>query len=137
MNTPRFRSVQPAYLARGLRSGAATLLLALLCLAASAAQAKDYTFSWQANPEPVTGYKLHYKKGGTGISPTAPFNGTGAAEGPSPIDVGKNTSFTVSGLDDAAVYFFTLTAYNENGESELADVITVAPKPNIHIIQAK
>lgn len=111
------------------------ILLACFFVGAVEVAAKDYTFSWQPNPEPVTGYKLYYKKGGTGISPAPPFNGTGATEGASPIDVGKQLSFTITGLDDAAVYHFVLTAYNENNESEYTNVVTVAPKPTIYGIQ--
>jgi hypothetical protein len=85
---------------------------------------KDYSFSWSANEEPVEGYKLYYKKGG---SSGPPFGGTDAAEGPSPINVGKVTSATISGVEDDTTYHFALTAYNGSEESDFTDVITVFP----------
>ena len=84
--------------------------------------AKDYSFTWSANPEPVEGYKLYYKKGG---EPLAPFNGTGAIQGPSPISIGKQTTFTITGLDDNATYYFALTAYDGSEESGYSDIVAV------------
>ncbi|PHR28852.1 MAG: hypothetical protein COA36_06030, partial [Desulfotalea sp.] len=94
-------------------------------LGVAAAVAKDYPFSWSANGEPVQGYKLYYKKAG---SAGPPFAGTDANEGVSPIDLGKVTSFTVTGLEDNTTYRFALTAYNGSEESDLTDVITVFPE---------
>ncbi len=91
---------------------------------ATFAHAKDYTFSWTANPEPVTGYKLYYKKGGTAAPP---FNGTDSPLGPSPITVGKKTTFTITGLQDNTTYHFALTAYEGTNESEFSQVLTVLP----------
>ncbi|MFT5700537.1 MAG: PKD repeat protein [Desulforhopalus sp.] len=88
---------------------------------------KSYSFSWSANAEPVEGYKLHYKKGGIA---GPPFDGTDAAEGISAIDLGKVTSFTVSGLEDNITYHFALTAYNGSDESDYTDIITVFPESN-------
>jgi PKD repeat protein len=84
--------------------------------------AKDYSFTWSANPEPVEGYKLYYKKGG---DPVAPFDGTGASQGPSPITIGKQTTFTISGLEDNAIYYFALTAFNGSEESGFSDIVAV------------
>lgn len=126
------------HLHKGWRYYSATMLALSLCLGtATASLAKSYSFSWQANPESGVAYKLYYKKGGTGITPTVPFNGTEAAEGVSPIDVGNQTTFTVNNLDDNSIYHFTLTAYNDTGESEYTTVVTVGSKPVIKIIQAK
>ncbi|GAB6192897.1 fibronectin type III domain-containing protein [Desulfocastanea catecholica] len=97
----------------------------LVCLfATTIAYAKDYSFSWSANPEPVEGYKLYYKNGGTAAPP---FDGTAAVEGQSPINVGKVTTFTITGLEDNATYHFALTAYNGNDESAFTEIITVSP----------
>lgn len=96
----------------------------LVCLfAATLASAKDYSFVWLANPEPVDGYKLYYKKS-TVSGP--PFDGTEALEGPSPINVGKKTAFTITGLEDNRTYYFALTAYSGNEESVFSEIIFVA-----------
>ena len=89
-----------------------------------AAFAKDYSFSWTTNSGDIEGYKLYYKKGGVAATP---FNGKDAWEGPSPIDIGNYTTFTINGLEDNTTYHFALTAYNGNEESDFTDVITVFP----------
>lgn len=95
----------------------------ILCMVATpSAWAKDFKFAWTANPEPVEGYKLYYKKGG---SAGPPFDGTGSFQGPSPLNVGKQTTFTVRGLEENTTYHFTLTAYNSSGESGFSTIITV------------
>lgn len=94
------------------------------CIGISTAAAKDYSFSWSPNAEPVEGYKLYYKNGGEA---GPPFNGTSATEGSSPVDLGKVTTTTITGLEDNTTYHFALTAYNGNEESDFTDVITVFP----------
>jgi chitodextrinase len=91
------------------------------------AYAKDYTFSWSANPDPVEGYRLYLKRGGEA---GPPYDGTNALKGPSPINIGKVTTFTISGLEDNTTYHFALTAYNGNDESGLSQNITVFPEDN-------
>jgi PKD repeat protein len=115
------------------------LWFAIICtillygLGGTVAVAKDYSFSWSANAEPVEGYKLYYKKGGSVTPPfdAADFDGTDAAEGGSPIDLGKVTSFTINGLEDNTTYHFALTAYNGSEESDFTDVITVIPDSSL------
>lgn len=104
------------------RTFIALCLTTLFLLAATESFAKSVSFTWTANPEPVEGYKLHYKKAGTASSI---YDGTGAVEGASPINVGKQTTYTVTGLDDNTTYYFTLTAYNGTEESSYSTVITV------------
>lgn len=104
-------------------------------LTATESLAKNYTFTWTANAEPVEGYKLYYKKDGAA---TQPFGGTGAAEGVSPIYVGKVTTFTVTGLDENSTYHFALTATNGSEESGYSDIVTVSPdRPSPQLIQIR
>ncbi|NCC04819.1 MAG: fibronectin type III domain-containing protein [Proteobacteria bacterium] len=102
----------------------ALCLVGLGLLVTAPALAKDYTFTWSANPEPVEGYKLYYKKDGAAAPP---FDGTGATEGAAPIDVGKVTTYTITGLDDNATYHFALTAYSGSEESGYSAIVTVNP----------
>ena len=93
-----------------------------LLLVATGAGAKSVTLQWDANTDPtVAGYKIYYKVGTGG----APFNGTGASEGPSPVTVGKNTTKVLNGLSDSQTYTFSVTAYDAAGfESDYSNSVT-------------
>jgi VCBS repeat-containing protein len=99
--------------------------LILLCftLLASTVQARDVVFSWTANSEPVDGYRLYYKTGTSG----APYDGTGALEGNSPVDTGNVTRFTLHGLSDTQTYYFVVTAVSGAQESNYSTELTVTP----------
>jgi hypothetical protein len=64
--------------------------------------------SWTASTSTdVAGYRLHY-----GPSQNPPYNGTFAAEGVSPINVGNVTSFGLSSLVNNSRFWVTVTAYD-------------------------
>ena len=91
------------------------------------AHALDITLQWDANTETdLAGYKVYYKTGTAGPS----YNGTGATEGSSPIDVGNTTGITLHGLNEDTTYFFAVTAYNtaqqESGFSNEVDALGVS-----------
>lgn len=86
--------------------------------------ARDVSFIWTANPEPVTGYKLYYK---TGTDSAQPFQGTGLTEGDAPIVLGDVTTYTVTGLSPDETYSFVLTAYNDIQESVYSEIVSVEP----------
>ena len=98
--------------------------------------ADDATFTWSANPEPVTGYRLYYKIGGDN---SLPFenNSIDLPAGHSPIEVGKVTSYTITGLSPDQTYHFALTAYSGADESQYSTVVTVNPAPAIMKISIK
>ncbi len=98
------------------------LLCAILLFFSVPAFAEDITFTWTANPEPVTGYRLYYK---IGEDSSPPYNGTGLNEGPSPIPTGKVTTYTVTGRDTNEKYHFVLQAYNSTEESGYTDPVPV------------
>jgi parallel beta-helix repeat protein len=50
----------------------------------------------------------------------APYNGQGAVEGSSPIDVGNASTFTLHGLQSGVAYYVTVKSYNNEGASEYA-----------------
>lgn len=62
---------------------------------------------WHGNPEAdVIGYRLYYDIDGG----SPPYAGTGAEQGNSPIYVGLDTTYTLSGLDPALTYYVSLRA---------------------------
>lgn len=95
--------------------------IVLLFSLSGQASALDVTLAWSTDPA-VDGYKVYYKAGSSG----PPYDGTGAAEGDSPIDVGWLSEFTLRNLSDDEDYYFALTAYNEYGESGYSPEVTTA-----------
>ncbi|MFW5792119.1 MAG: fibronectin type III domain-containing protein, partial [Desulfohalobiaceae bacterium] len=95
-----------------------TFSLALFCLACSAGQAwaEEYTLTWDANSEPgVAGYKVHW--------------GPESRHYTFQKDVGKQTSCTVTNLQDQTVYFFAVTAYDSSGqESDYSVEVAAVPR---------
>lgn len=93
------------------------LMLLLLVGLTGGAWAKTVTLAWDASPSDVSGYKIYYKAGSSEL----PFNGTGAAEGSSPIDVGKVLTYSINSLPGDQDHYFAVTAYdaagNESGYS--------------------
>ena len=91
------------------------------------AYAVDVTLQWDANTESdLAGYKVYYKTETSGPD----YNGTGAFEGSSPIDVGNVTQYTLTDLDEDVIYFFAVKAYNttqqESGFSNEVDALGVS-----------
>jgi hypothetical protein len=99
------------------------LLLTFICYISSvvSAQARDVVLQWNANTESdLAGYKVYYKAD----SAATPFNGTGCVQGSSPVDVKKQTSTTLNGLDSSKTYYFAVTAYNTAGkESSYSNIV--------------
>ena len=88
------------------------LALALLVGLASDVYGAAVTLLWDASPgQNTAGYKLYYKKG----KPGPPYRGVGANEGPSPINVGNTTTFTLTGLDEVETYYVAVTCYDAQG----------------------
>jgi predicted outer membrane repeat protein len=77
--------------------------------------------NWQA-VSGATGYKVYYD-----VDRGFPYQGTGANEGDSPIDVENTTSFTISGLNLGTRYYFAITAYNPEGESWYSEEASAGP----------
>lgn len=93
------------------------------------ALALDVTLQWDANTEDdLAGYKVYYKN--LSDTPGPIYDGTGALEGDSPIDVGNVTTITLHGLPDGVTVDlrnrFAVTAYNIMGlESGYSNEVSV------------
>lgn len=83
---------------------------------------QDITLSWDASPTSgVTGYNVYYKASNMDF----PFDGIGAAQGASPIDVGNVLTTKLTGLSDGVNYFFTVTAYdNSSNQSTYSNIVS-------------
>ncbi|MGD9244542.1 MAG: hypothetical protein PVH36_06385 [Desulfobacterales bacterium] len=83
------------------------------------AYAANVTIAWSSNSEPdLAGYYIYYKTGSSG----APYNGTGAVEGNSPIQVPladfnnpAYPEYTIHGISNTETTYFVLTAYDTDG----------------------
>ena len=106
--------------------GFVVLNIALLMLWVIPVNALDVTLAWDADPA-VDGYKVYYKSGSSG----PPYDGIGAAEGDSPIDVGWVDEFTLRALSDDEDYYFVITAYNQYGESGYSNEVTTAKSVSV------
>ena len=70
------------------------------------------SLTWEAiNLDDLAGYKVYYDTDST----EPPYEGIEATEGKSPIDVGKVTSFKLSGLKPETKYYIAVTAYDTQG----------------------
>ena len=93
------------------------VLLCLLLVVPFSVNAAQVKLKWDANNEDdLAGYKVYYKT----ASPGEPYNGASADQGASPLIVPlaslsdfNNPEFTLTGLSNDQVYYFVITAYNE------------------------
>ena len=94
-----------------------TLLFLLLFALTRDVAAANVTLAWDPNPEPnLAGYKIHY--------------GSQSHSYTSSIDVGKQTSYTITGLADGQTYYFAATAYDTEGnQSDYSTEVTWASAP--------
>ena len=96
--------------------------LGIVLLLACPAWAMDVTLQWDANTEPdLAGYKIYYD-----AESGAPYSGTGATEGDSPIDIplvsDENpdpdiVEFTVHNIPVGVETYFVVTAYDDETPS--------------------
>jgi hypothetical protein len=106
------------------------LLFSSFVLGVNLASAAEITLAWDANSEPnLMGYNIYYD-----TSPGPPYLGTDADQGVSPIMVWVedledpgNPFFTITGLDDEEVYYFSVTAFDmEHQESAFSNEASTA-----------
>ncbi len=100
-------------------------LLFLICIGPGVNQglAAQVTLAWDANADPaVAGYKLYY--------------GTASRIYGTPVDVGKVTQYTLTGIQEGANAYFAVTAYdasrNESAFSTELACFTLVPAPGVN-----
>lgn len=80
---------------------------------------------WIPNAESdIKGYKIYYG------SSSGSYFGNEANEGKSPIDIGLRNNFTLTGLNPENLYFFAITAYDDEehmNESDFSDEVFIRP----------
>jgi fibronectin type 3 domain-containing protein len=92
-------------------------IFSILCSIPSYLHAAQVTLAWDANTDPVAGYRLYY--------------GHTSRSYQSNVDAGNRTSYTWSGLEDGKTYYFAATAYdasnNQSDHSEELVCHTIVP----------
>lgn len=119
MDAARELGIQRSYLSRLLPKMLVCLLFLLVALPAFAAE-KTYhvTLTWEhANPEAVEGWKLYWSE-----IPGGPYEAVLDITNDSEPPFTANRDLYVEGEAGSTVQkYFTLTAYNEHGESDFSE----------------
>ncbi len=103
--------------------------VAILLMFSPYSFSEEVTLDWAANTEPeLLGYYIYYKPD----TCCAPYQGTGADQGNSPIQVPLsqiadpgNPEFLISGLDDNRAYYFVISAYDGEEESGYSNEVKI------------
>jgi hypothetical protein len=92
----------------------------------TSSNASSVGLQWDPNAEPdLAGYRVYYSSDSSTIAASTP------------IDVQKETTATISGLDPDKTYSFAVTAYNSAGlESSFSNIVTIDEQvpPTVAII---
>ena len=108
-----FYQKKTRYRRAGLPTRYALVVFLLIMLAAfpTYVHGRDIQLAWNANTEPdIAGYKIYY--------------GFSSRQYSTVINVGNQTTYTLTGLDDIKTYYIAATAYNlDNLESDYSTEI--------------
>ena len=85
------------------------LFFLLIYIPACSATAAQITLAWEPSPSTPDGYRIYY--------------GTTSGQHPNIIEVGNETTYTVTGLQDSTRYYFVVTAYLGAQESLPSDEV--------------
>ncbi|MGD9017026.1 MAG: fibronectin type III domain-containing protein [Desulfobacterales bacterium] len=93
----------------------ACLSVVLVLSAVVLSQAFAATLVWDANTDVVDGYRIHY--------------GTSASNLSKSVNVGKATQYNLDQLPltEKIQYYFSVSAYNSAGESDLSSPVAYTP----------
>ena len=86
----------------------------------------EVKLEWSDSPNlSTTGYLVYYGK------KTGEYFGTEGDSGPSPINAGNVNSLTISGLKNGTLYYFAVSAYNDEEDmysGTLSKEVNARPK---------
>jgi hypothetical protein len=89
-------------------------LVAMVLMVACQVEASPLQLRWDPSSSQVSGYRLHY--------------GRSSGQYEVIVDVGNQTSYPLTDLDAGERYYFTVTAYDDEGnESDFGDEVTLMP----------
>ncbi len=93
--------------------------------------AQEVNLTWDPSPsDNIRGYKVYYSQKNIN---TLPLDGYESSDGQSPIDVQDNLSTTVHGLADDGIYYFSVTAYDSEGnESTYSNIVSSGWVPTLY-----
>ena len=100
------------------------------------ATAGNVTLAWDpVQASDLAGYRIYYDTDMSG----EPYNGTGAVQGPSAVEIPlsslvdvTNPEFTLEGLDTSKTYYFVATAYDDlNLESKYSNEVRADFPPGV------
>lgn len=100
-------------------------LVSLMVFMVVPGQAASVQLSWtapitNADSTPLAGYKLYYGETSVVVSGLYQFS----------IDVGNQTTYTLSGLQEGTLYYFSVTAYDTSAnESDYSNEVSAIPSP--------
>jgi hypothetical protein len=95
-----------------------SLIISLLFFLTGSAHSAQVTLAWDANTDPdLAGYRIHY---GFLSDQYSSYS----------VDVGNQTSYTLSNLPDGKTYYFSATAYDQAGyESDFSNEVVYSAPP--------
>jgi hypothetical protein len=96
-----FRKSDSQHFISALRNKLCAVVALSLCACSVARAVQSVSLGWNPNGSGTAGYYL--------------YSGSNSGNYTSKIDVGTNTSFTVTGLQEGQTRYFTVRAYNQAG----------------------
>jgi len=110
-------SIGRIQLRRFFFSSVLSLLVLLLFFWIGSAYSAQVTLAWDPNTDPdLAGYRIHY--------------GLLSDQYSNSVNVGNQTSYTLSNLTDGKTYYFAATAYDQAGyESDFSDEVVYSAPP--------
>jgi len=110
------------------------ITLLFIIMSSTLVSGREIILSWEPSPSfAVKGYNVYFKRGNTDFFTET----TIANEGPSPFDAGRSLTAHLKGLSDEDIYYFTVTAYDRENESDFSNIVSNSWMPPLIAPQNK